>query len=261
MTVPISDDVFDGALLRSSLRIPPLQDPLPTLLRASGRPSPLEPNAGVNTGSKNMQLSGRQKALAHAMPLGAPEPATRMPSSAHQKPAEGELAEGNSRKKQKLCDHEQIADFVQLPKPRAEASQNKPRPFQPIAVLHELHEPPPSAALFPPITPTGSHKEQEDKGSYKRPTKQPRDKAHSFTEGNTKKPLAGGTSKRVYSRQRTKWTEEETEQLVKGVAIYGIGRWKNILDHPEFTFPRGRTGMDLKDRSVTLSRLTVVIIV
>ncbi len=55
--------------------------------------------------------------------------------------------------------------------------------------------------------------------------------------------------KRVCLRpQRLKWTPDEINQLVKGVAIYGMGKWKKILNHPEFNFQKGRTPVDLKDR-------------
>ena len=256
MAMQLFDDMFDDIPSRPSLRIAPLQDPFPSPSSTSARPSPLEPNAHVNIDREANKLTGRRKALAEAKPLDAAEP-NQWETLTPVKPTLGpevhkadHLAD-HPRKKQKLYDHEQIADLrVQLPKPQTKAKEDKPRPFRPIAVLNELHEPPPSAALFPPITPNAS---QEDQDSF-----EARGQSAKATEEEDPTPLrrrktrerstSPTTAKRIYNRGRTKWTEEETEQLVKGVAIYGMGRWKNILEHPEFHFQNGRTSMDLKDR-------------
>ena len=258
MNIPVYDDIFDDFQTRPSLRIPPLQDPFPALSIISRRPSPLEPNARVIIDSEAIKLTGRQRALAQAKLLGAPEPnELDVPITA--KPAaiveaqETANPKERPRKKQKLYDHEQIADFVQLPRPQANLREDKPRPFQPISVLNELHEPPPSAALFPPITPNAN---QEEHNKYHpgagQPTNQTKDPERP--PAKKRKPrvrsTGGCTAKRTYTRERTAWTEAETDQLVKGVAIYGMGRWKSILDHPELHFREGRTNMDLKDRCV-----------
>ncbi|KAF2452549.1 hypothetical protein BDY21DRAFT_258490, partial [Lineolata rhizophorae] len=47
--------------------------------------------------------------------------------------------------------------------------------------------------------------------------------------------------------KRNKWTEEETACLLKGVARFGIGSWKKILSHADYSF-NGRSAIDLKDR-------------
>lgn len=44
------------------------------------------------------------------------------------------------------------SDHLQLPVPQAQ-NDKKPRPFGPYAILNGLNEPPPNAALFPPIEP------------------------------------------------------------------------------------------------------------
>lgn len=254
------DDIFDDFQPLHFLRIPPIQDPFPQLSTISRRPSPLEPNARFNIDSEANKLTGRQRALAQAKPLGAPEhnefevPLTAKPAVILEAQEMKHLKE-RPPKKQKLYDHEQIADFVQLPRPQTKVREDKPRPFQPISVLNKLHEPPPSAALFPPITPNVSQ-EQRDKyhtGAGKSPN-QTTDPGRP--PAKTRKPMVrsngSSTAKRIYTRERTAWTEEETDQLVKGVAIYGMGRWKSILDHPQLHFRGGRTNMDLKDRCVTL---------
>ena len=259
MNMPMLDDIFDDFQIRPSLRIAPLQDPLPPLSITPRRPSPLEPNARVNVNSEARKLTSRQRALAQAKPLGAPDHnEVEVPTTAKAvttlEAQETEFAKGRPQKKQKLYDHEQIADFVQLPRPQKHLRDDIPRPFQPISVLNELHEPPPSAALFPPITPNAS---QEEHDKYQSGTGQSLDQTKELGHPPAKKrkPRVRSTgtciAKRTYTRERTAWTEEETDQLVKGVAIYGVGRWKNILDHPELHFHEGRTNMDLKDRYTT----------
>ncbi|KAF1809902.1 hypothetical protein P152DRAFT_142909 [Eremomyces bilateralis CBS 781.70] len=49
------------------------------------------------------------------------------------------------------------------------------------------------------------------------------------------------------AKQKRKWTDQETEDLLKGVAKLGIGRWAKILQCPDYTF-NGRSAVDLKDR-------------
>ena len=46
-------------------------------------------------------------------------------------------------------------------------------------------------------------------------------------------------------RKRTPWTKDETEQLLKGMRMYGKN-WKLILSN--FTFNACRTNVDLKDK-------------
>jgi hypothetical protein len=55
------------------------------------------------------------------------------------------------------------------------------------------------------------------------------------------------TTKKNRSRKRRKWSDEETKDLLLGVSRFGIGKWKRILQCPDYKFP-GRTAVDLKDR-------------
>ncbi|KAJ7055604.1 hypothetical protein C8F01DRAFT_1087905 [Mycena amicta] len=48
-------------------------------------------------------------------------------------------------------------------------------------------------------------------------------------------------------RQRRKWTAEETQMLVDGCQIHGVGNWKSILSDPNLSFDN-RSPVDLKDR-------------
>lgn len=48
--------------------------------------------------------------------------------------------------------------------------------------------------------------------------------------------------------KRIKWDKEETQCLIEGVARFGIGYWKRILECEDFHFYEGRNSVDLKDR-------------
>lgn len=234
------DTLFDDfPLSYPSLRIPPLQDPFPDLSAQSARLSPLEPNARVdeNVDNGTSKLTGRRKALAEAKPIG------ELTASNDLRPIQR-----NPRKKPKLHEHERIADFVQLPQPNAKAKNDKPPPFQPVSILNELLEPPPSAALFPPITPKEGHGEPRRRSSTPSQSPSRHDDTPASRTINTQKPFESSSSKRTSQRPRRKWTTQETEQLMKGIQLYGVGKWKKILHHPGFSFQPGRTHVDLKDQ-------------
>ena len=239
-------DDYDDFPYDPLLRIPPLQDPIPS--SASRRPSPLEPNARVNAGIHNAtaKLTSRREALRDAKPIGESDCRTGGDRRINYQGAKSGV-EG-LRKRQKLHDHERITDFVQLPKPKSKVQEEKPPPFQPVSVLNELHEPPPSAALFPPITPSASQ-DGEDQSRYGK---------SSYDDSNTKPVPSKGeddsrggkgpSGKRLNLRPRQKWTDRETRQLLKGIELYGLGKWKKILHHREYSFHPERTAVDLKDR-------------
>ncbi|KAK9462266.1 uncharacterized protein V1516DRAFT_674170 [Lipomyces oligophaga] len=48
-------------------------------------------------------------------------------------------------------------------------------------------------------------------------------------------------------KTRTKWTDAETNDLLRGCTIHGVGNWKKILQDAQFTF-NNRSAVDLKDR-------------
>ena len=235
------DTSVDQIPTHPELWIPPLQDPFPEL-SASARLPPLEPTARVNTNVSGevAKLTGRRKALAEAKPIGEDESNELRPIQ-QQKP---------SRRKPKLHEQERIADFVQLPKPKTKPKEAKPPPFQPVSEINELHEPPPSAALFPPITPNDTNNHEHRRLSSLSPIihAQVEEKNNSEGKKARRRTSNGPPPKRVYLRERVMWTEEETEYLARGVAMYGIGKWKKILHHPGFKFYEGRTYVDLKDR-------------
>ncbi|KAL8817201.1 MAG: hypothetical protein Q9223_003918 [Gallowayella weberi] len=239
------DDIFDD-LCPSSLRIPPLQDPFPFPTITDQRPSPLEPNARTtnNIDKEAAKLTGRGKALAEAKPIGDSENNELRPI--HSTP----------RKRQKKFDSKPVPDFVQLPRPTAKKHDENPRPFLPISVLNALNEPPPSAALFPPITPSATPLERDHKpseGSFSDSVvveEHNKQHKHGQPDPNTRDDTE--SRKRLYLRKRTKWSEEETYHLIKGVDTFGVGKWTKILNHPDYYFSEGRNAIDLKDRFRTV---------
>ncbi|KAL8835139.1 MAG: hypothetical protein Q9170_003444 [Blastenia crenularia] len=227
------DDVFDD-LCPTSLRIPPLQDPFPFPTITDRRLSPLEPNARTNSNidKETAKLTGRGKALAEAKPIGDSE--------------ENELRPIHSTpRKRKKYDVKPIPEFVQLPKPKAKAKDNKPAPF---LVLNQLNEPPPSAALFPPITPNATVVEHDSRPSTDSISEPPTEKCQEIQKGGPAAKDNNSSGKRLYLKKRTKWSEEETYSLVRGIDRFGVGKWTRILNDPEYTFLQGRSPIDLKDR-------------
>uniref|UniRef100_A0A6B2LV33 Uncharacterized protein n=1 Tax=Arcella intermedia TaxID=1963864 RepID=A0A6B2LV33_9EUKA len=52
--------------------------------------------------------------------------------------------------------------------------------------------------------------------------------------------------------ERLTWTEHEVKQLEKGVAVYGVGHWAEILK--AYKFLPERTSVSLKDKWRNLSK-------
>ncbi|KAJ6457618.1 hypothetical protein C8R45DRAFT_563505 [Mycena sanguinolenta] len=57
----------------------------------------------------------------------------------------------------------------------------------------------------------------------------------------------GEKEKDKEKKVRRKWTPEETQMLVDGCRIHGVGNWKAILSDPSLSF-QNRSPVDLKDR-------------
>jgi len=135
-------------------------------------------------------------------------------------------------------------DFVQLPKlPKKQKSAQQVVP----PIIAGLHEPPPDAAVFPPIT-SASFDDNENfsLGTWKDIGGAHEDRPVLFTAIDAE-PTNPPKPKRRPMKPRRKWTEEETNNLLLGVSRHGVGRWTTILEDPEFHF-NGRTAGDLKDR-------------
>ena len=142
------------------------------------------------------------------------------------------------RKKRKLEGNE----LLTLPKPHPPAKKGARRPRIP-PLLQGLHQPPPDAGLFPPITGDGF------KGALvERPVQEVREVGPGVqTTGAVERGQGGAAGGKT--KKRNKWTEQETKDLLRGVARFGIGNWKKILECKDYVF-RDRTSVDLKDRFV-----------
>jgi hypothetical protein len=141
-----------------------------------------------------------------------------------------------------------------LPKPSPSTKKGTKRQRMPPLLpplLVPLHEPPPDARIIPSINTDGF---RERLGELPTPTpesrKQERESAFQAQNERMEKPIMTVVVKQVKNTKgRNKWTEEETAHLLRGVARFGIGNWKKILQHSEYKF-NGRTAVDLKDRYV-----------
>ncbi|ROT34694.1 hypothetical protein SODALDRAFT_83212 [Sodiomyces alkalinus F11] len=152
-------------------------------------------------------------------------------------------------------------DLLHLPQPvkkQKASSQSLLPPMPPI--INGLHEPPPNAALFPPIAPNafdgskGGHRStamnysgrHEETLARMLPTNAPTAKpAETPTKAEQEKGPVKSRKKAM--KPRRKWSEAETKHLLLGVDRHGVGKWTDILADPDFQF-NNRTAGDLKDR-------------
>ncbi|GJC82862.1 telomere-associated protein 1 [Colletotrichum liriopes] len=145
-------------------------------------------------------------------------------------------------------------DFVQLPQP-----VKKQKPIQPQVmpamppIINGLHEPPPDAALFPPIA---SNDFNEPESKQLKPIREfapvPEEKeaekpAETEPTPSKNAKANGGKTRKKAMKPRRKWSEAETNHLLLGVNRHGVGKWTDILADPDFNF-NDRTAGDLKDR-------------
>ncbi|CAD6447809.1 301202b4-6c7b-4128-8029-eb6ef9b408b1 [Sclerotinia trifoliorum] len=142
-------------------------------------------------------------------------------------------------------------DFVQLPRPHKKQRSNK-QVVPPIII--GLHEPPPQAALFPPIASSSFH-DSHGRNSLNALAPKATGTQEDFktddgiTEAIEETLVQNGNKKkrRKSVKARNKWSEDETNNLLLGVHKYGVGKWMEILEDPSFAF-NNRSGVDLKDR-------------
>lgn len=136
--------------------------------------------------------------------------------------------------------------LITLPEPKS-ARKGTRRPWIP-PLLQGLHQPPPDAGLFPPITANSTilARNTASEGPSKGKSKQFISAPNTGKKGQKAHPVSSSDSCKT-ARQRRKWSNEETNDLIRGVAKHGIGRWKEILLDPEYAFGE-RRAVDLKDR-------------
>ncbi|KAG5926065.1 hypothetical protein E4U42_003699 [Claviceps africana] len=135
-------------------------------------------------------------------------------------------------------------DFVQLPQPMKRPKSPQQAPAMP-PIINGLFEPPPHAALFPPMASTSSC--DGDAGKIR--------SFDDYAYASSKNPSSqspdadklSARSRKRAAKPRRKWSDPETKHLLLGVDRHGVGRWTSILEDPDFTF-NDRTAGDLKDR-------------
>lgn len=128
-------------------------------------------------------------------------------------------------------------DFMQLPQPLKKQRALRPAPVMP-PIINGLHEPPPHAALFPPIS------SESFDGKDGTPIKLLQEARQPSPEPDKDK---NNKLRKRATKPRRKWSEEETNHLLLGVNKHGVGKWTSILEDSGFKFNE-RTAGDLKDR-------------
>ncbi|EPS26873.1 hypothetical protein PDE_01813 [Penicillium oxalicum 114-2] len=355
---------LDEALLRGPqlpLRIAPLREPVSS--RALGAPSPLEPTAiaardpsilpqtASTSGAGNLASNPQTdlptvKECLHAARTKHAEPSsTDLQSNVESPPKpilpafvnlralerfpfsssfDDDALHGTRKRRRIDLQPESFSEHLQLPIPQAAHKEQRPPPFGPFAILNGLNEPPPNAALLPPIEAASSISQLLNKPSRRagaaasdtanlastNPTPDPHPEGQPPVErpdvragelsgaglvdsnyqldhhghekaqraqperdnggsedtrlnhgaicqaesapmpqgapNEVEEPLSPKTRGRSRKNLR-KWTEEETDALLRGVIKCGIGNWTAILAQPELKFNK-RTASNLKDR-------------
>lgn len=156
------------------------------------------------------------------------------------------LDDGSNKKRQRGLHVKD--DFVQLPQPVKKQKAAQQALVMP-PIINGLHEPPPHAALFPPIS-----SKSFDEGdatqlniltdfNHVSEEKQPA----ASTQASSEADKNSSKARKRATKPRRKWSEEETNHLLLGVNRHGVGKWTSILEDPDFRFNE-RTAGDLKDR-------------
>lgn len=159
------------------------------------------------------------------------------------------------------------ADGSALDLPKLPVRNNTTKRLRIPPTLSGLHQPPPDAGLLPSISaeqpqvlPPRQHEPLSE------PVSKPAERREPAPEKKTSKPDAAPVPPPPKARQRRKWydityfmsktyadclflcrSDQETEDLLKGVARFGIGSWTKILNCEDYSFDK-RTALDLKDR-------------
>ncbi|GAQ04751.1 hypothetical protein ALT_2072 [Aspergillus lentulus] len=176
---PLDESLFRELPQLQSLRIAPLRQPVSSRLLSA--PSPLEPNAtGIgepnastksNTPGANQPANlptlteflnaAQSKKNGHAVDTLLsldPPPKTILPAFVNLRalerfPYSSFDDDSLARKRRRLdVQTDSFGEHLQLPIPQAQ-KEHRPPPFGPFAILNGLNEPPPNAALLPPIEP------------------------------------------------------------------------------------------------------------
>lgn len=262
-----NDAASELSVASPRLELPPLHDP--NILKASGRPPALEPDTSKGHGkpTPNPPLSAQHSGLLKSVDgddnlhlvrgtrkrsTGVADRALGNSSPQSLKKILSDSTRDGSApspsKKRNIVEGKD--EFVQLPQPPKKQKASKQAVLVPPIIIG-LFEPPPQAALFPPIASSSFHDRRGRNSLNTIPTsaREPEDRAKLEASTNNKGSRRS-TAKRTHQndvKPRKRWTEEETNNLLLGVSKHGVGRWTDILEDPSFSF-NGRSGVDLKDR-------------
>lgn len=248
--------------------LPPLQPPS---FKSTGRLPPLEPDAsnqndktgptavhthsvaddtpglrGTNSDSRCPPAGRGPPNASHSLRLLLEDTAVPEPSSSLGKILSDDAPDGAEdfpSKRQRTIPLKE--DLVQLPQPvkKQQATQQQVMP----PIINGLLEPPPDAALFPPISSdTFNDPEANQLNLLREFTNVNEDRGPAPSQSDSGKPGPVKTRKRS-GKPRKKWTEAETRNLLLAVDRYGVGRWTKILEDSSFIF-NDRSAGDLKDR-------------
>lgn len=243
------------------LDLPPLDH---SILKPSNRISPLESSANIRnekqssvlaqqTGKLNKDVTesttpqcvgekgGLQAQSLHDRALGSSSPQS-LRKILDSVTAGPQLL--TSRRRQRTESNKD--EFVQLPQPPKKQKATT-QVVPPIII--GLFEPPPNAALFPPIASSSFH---DSHGRNSLNTAPPNESKTLVASEARYRDIDRPTSdikeeRKSTLKARKKWTETETTQLLLGVQAHGVGNWTKILQDPAFHFD-GRRAVDLKDR-------------
>ncbi|PYH44927.1 telomere repeat binding factor family protein [Aspergillus saccharolyticus JOP 1030-1] len=268
---------YDESLIRElpqlqSLRIAPLRQPVSRLLSV---PSPLEPNAsrvreataaptpnssaGILpdprsndpvTGAPGERVQGPRPPkktdtfVDSHLSLEPPPPKPILPAFVNLRALERtphpsfDDESPHARKRRRVgVQAETFAEHLQLPIPQAQKEQ-RPPPFGPFAILNGLNEPPPNAALLPPIEAGSSLTQLLTKPSRDSSVVEPASLTTSFSDAPTGERREGRIEDLLASPIATKAAESD-----RGGAVD-----IRPLDDP---VPADRTACDKTDEGVT----------
>ncbi|KAI9669032.1 MAG: hypothetical protein M1831_000624 [Alyxoria varia] len=284
---PMLDDaLFDSFFGPCPLELPPLQQIPQSKNSIQSEETWLRPSIftrdkdvtfdGANLGassSKDGQATAGH-AIKNAVPLAEvlnedrPVSKLRRASQEH---------EPTSRRKIRRIEEDCKDDIWQLPRPNVTKSLESAPLIPPL--IQGIHEPPPNAGLIPSITDRPS---KIFSGRIEFPDAPPGLPTRLFSDlppvdlppfrldlnenqtsikskgliRSSRSPRLSDCSKEAglrsdkrsqSAKNRKPWSDQETRDLLQGVAQHGIGRWKEILASSECTF-HNRTAIDLKDR-------------
>lgn len=257
-----------------SLELPPLQDP--NILKASGRPLLLEPDASKRDRKLGPTPNNHPQRSADLIPPIDEDKAHNVEKQKPGKISNRALGGSSPQSLRKILGDDIVTaaapspkkrsiaegkdDFVQLPQPPKKHKAAK-QVVPPI--IQGLFEPPPQATLFPPIASSSFHdshgrntlntvplarKEVEEVGeTLTLTTRESTTRVYAEKKSEDSVDKAPRNQKKKDVRPRKKWTEEETNNLLLGVQKHGLGHWADILEDSDFKF-NDRSGADLKDR-------------